>query len=173
MPRRIYTYPIESGWGGLNLLSSFGALLFAFSFVVFLWNIVQSLRAGAFAGDNPWDAAGLEWATSSPPPPQNFDRIPFVTSRELLWAERDSLPVVTGLAVDRRQILVTTVAEGKPDIRERSPDPTIWPLVSAIFVGALFIGSIFTPWAVVWGALPVSVALILWFWPKRLEEEER
>jgi cytochrome c oxidase subunit 1 len=69
--------------------------------------------------------------------------------------------------------VVSTVTEGKADLRESSPDPSVWPLVSAIIVAGLFIGSIFTPWALVWGAAPITVALILWFWPKTpLEDVE-
>jgi cytochrome c oxidase subunit 1 len=172
MPRRVYTYQAEMGWGPLNLLVTIGAAFFFLSFVLFLWNAVTSLRAGAPAGDNPWDAGTLEWATSSPPSPQNFDRIPFVTHREPLWAQRDALTVVAGLAVDHREVLVTSVTEARPDLRETSPAPSIWPFVSAIAVGATFIASIFTPWGVVWGAAPVGVALICWFWPKGAPEDE-
>jgi cytochrome c oxidase subunit I+III len=172
MPRRVYTYQPEMGWGDLNLVVSIGAAFFFLSFVVFLWNVLSSLRGGAPAGDNPWDAGTLEWATSSPPPPQNFDRIPFVASREPLWAERVTLPVVTGLAVDHRELVVSTVTEARPDLRESSPDPSIWPLLAALAVGATFIGSIFTPWAVVWGTPPIALALIGWFWPKGNKEDE-
>ena len=66
MPRRVYTYPAELGWGSLNLLSTIGAFVFALSFALLIWNVLQSLRRGEIAGDNPWDAGTLEWATSSP-----------------------------------------------------------------------------------------------------------
>ena len=66
MPRRVYTYPAELGWGSLNLLSTIGAFVFALSFALLLWNVLQSLRRGEPAGDNPWGAGTLEWATSSP-----------------------------------------------------------------------------------------------------------
>jgi cytochrome c oxidase subunit I len=173
MPRRVYTYQPEMGWSTLNLVVSIGALIFFLSFVVFLWNALRSLRSGTLAGDNPWDAPTLEWATTSPPSPQNFDRIPVVTSREPLWAERDGLPVVAGIAVNYREVLVSTVTDARPDLRETSPQPSIWPLLSALAVGGTFLASIFTPWAVVWGAIPVGVALICWFWPKGTREDEQ
>jgi heme/copper-type cytochrome/quinol oxidase subunit 1 len=173
MPRRVYTYQPEMGWSTLNLVVSIGALIFFLSFVVFLWNALRSLRSGTLAGDNPWDAPTLEWATTSPPSPQNFDRIPVVTSREPLWAERDGLPVVAGIAVNYREVLVSTVTDARPDLRETSPQPSIWPLLSALAVGGTFLGSIFTPWAVVWGAIPVGLALICWFWPKGTPEDEQ
>jgi cytochrome c oxidase subunit I len=172
MPRRVYTYQPEMGWGELNLLATTGAVILFLSFVLFLWNALSSLRSGALAGDNPWDAGTLEWATASPPPPQNFDRIPFVTNREPLWAERESLPVVTGLAVNYRELVASTVTEAQADLRETSPSPSVWPFLSALVVGATFLGSIFSPWAVVWGALPLGLVLIGWFWPKDTKEDE-
>jgi cytochrome c oxidase subunit I len=72
MPRRIYRYADNPGWGELNLLISAGAVLMAVGTLLFLWNVLRSLRGGAPAGDNPWNAWTLEWATSSPPPPENF-----------------------------------------------------------------------------------------------------
>jgi cytochrome c oxidase, subunit I len=172
MPRRVYTYQPEMGWDNLNLLSSVGALIFFFSFVVFLWNTITSARSGSLSGDNPWDAGTLEWATSSPPPPQNFDRIPVVTNREPLWAEREMLPVAAGLSVENRELIVSTVSEARADLREASPEPSIWPLLAAIATGITFISSIFTPWAVVWGSCIVGVMLIGWFWPKGSKEDE-
>ena len=85
--------------------------------------------------------------------------------REPLWAARGDYPVVVGLAVDHRQLLVTTLTEAQPDIRESSPQPSVWPLITAIATTIFFVGSIFTPWAVVWGTPPIAVALIGWFWP--------
>ena len=69
-------------------------------------------------------------------------------------------------------MLLTTVADARPDLRESSPEPSIWPLVSAILVGLTFVASIFSAWAVVWGGLPIGIALLLWFWPKGTPEDE-
>jgi cytochrome c oxidase subunit I+III len=173
MPRRVYTYLPEMGWGPLNLLATAGALVLFISFVLLLVNAIRSAAVGELAGADPWEAGTLEWATESPPATYNFSRIPFVTHREPLWANRESLPVVTGLDVDSRQVITSTLTEAFPQLRESSPVPTIWPLLAAIAVAGTFLGSIFTPWAVVWGAIPVAITLTGWFWPKDIPEDRR
>jgi cytochrome c oxidase subunit I len=85
MPRRVFTYPNLPGWAALNMLSTVGAFVLLGSVLVFLWNLHVSVRAGEVAGDNPWDAFTLEWATTSPPPPENFTRVPPVRGRRPLW----------------------------------------------------------------------------------------
>src|SRR5918911_1691996 len=85
MPRRVFTYPDLPGWGALNLASTIGAGFLGVSVLALLWNIVVSRRRGALAGDNPWQAWTLEWATTSPPPPHNFDRLPPIRGRRPLW----------------------------------------------------------------------------------------
>jgi cytochrome c oxidase subunit I len=172
MPRRVYTYPVESGWGPTNFFVSAAALVLAASFAVLIWNVVRSLRNGAVAGNDPWGAGTLEWATTSPPQPYNFRRIPYVTHREPLWAERGARPVVSGLRVDSRELLSGSIALAEPETRESSPDNSIWPLIAAAAVGVTFVVSIFTPWAVVWGGALVAVTLIGWFWPKGNPEDE-
>ena len=81
MPRRVYTYPDLPHWGTLNMVSTIGAFILGASALVLVANIVRSLQAGAVAGDNPWNAWTLEWATSSPPPPDNFHALPPIRSR--------------------------------------------------------------------------------------------
>jgi len=85
MPRRIYTYSADRGWTLWNQLSTAGALILAVSFAIFFWNLFVSLRRGPASGDDPWDAWTLEWATTSPPAPYNFEQIPVVRSRRPLW----------------------------------------------------------------------------------------
>ena len=65
---------------------------------------------------------------------------------------------------------MTTVVDAEPETRESFPEPTIWPMLSAFATTVLFIGSIFTPWAVVYGAVPVFITMVGWFWPKRPDE---
>ena len=74
MPRRVANYLESDGWTTLNRISSVGAFLTGISTLFFLWNVWRSLRHGRLAGDDPWGGHTLEWATSSPPPPSNFDR---------------------------------------------------------------------------------------------------
>jgi cytochrome c oxidase subunit 1 len=166
MPRRVYTYPADMGWNTLNLLASIGALLIAVSVLLFIVNVVRCWRHGAIASANPWGASTLEWAVPSPPPAYGFAHTPVVQGREPLWQPATAPTYVTGLSIDDREQLVTTVLDAQPDHRFTEPQPSIWPLLAAIATTGLLIGSIFTPWAVVWGAVPVAITLIGWFWPK-------
>jgi cytochrome c oxidase subunit 1 len=85
MPRRIYTYQADRGWELWNALSTVGVAVQALAIAIFIWNVFRSLRRGEAAGDDPWNAWTLEWATTSPPPPYNFETLPAVRSRRPLW----------------------------------------------------------------------------------------
>lgn len=85
MPRRAFTYPDLPGWATLNMVSTVGAFILGFSVLMLACNIIWSLRRGEIAGDNPWNAWTLEWATASPPPEHNFERVPPVHGRRPLW----------------------------------------------------------------------------------------
>jgi cytochrome c oxidase subunit 1 len=172
MPRRIYTYQPEMPWSGLNMFVSLSAVILAAGFLLFFIDAIRSAVSGAAAPDNPWDASTLEWSTSSPPPSYNFSRLPVVSSLAPLSEKSETLPVASGLSVDRRELIVSSVVEALPEARESSPDNSIWPLWSALATTVLLIWSIFTPWAVVWGSIPVSIALIGWFWPKGTPEDD-
>ena len=85
MPRRIYTYAAGRGWESLNLIASVGVIFQAAGVACLIWNIIRTLRNGAPAGNDPWDAWTLEWATTSPPPEYNFAVLPEVRSSRPLW----------------------------------------------------------------------------------------
>ena len=124
----------------MNLLASLGVVLIAVSVIVFLGNVVTSLRHGAAAGANQWHAGTLEWAVSSPPPAYNFHCIPVVFRHEPLWIEGGERNVVTGLRADVREVLITHLVDARPDHRYRFPDPSIWPFLTAVATTGFFIG---------------------------------
>jgi cytochrome c oxidase subunit I len=98
MPRRIYTYPDLPNWGWMNMLSTSGVFFMSASALILVWNLAVSFFWGKIAGDNPWDAWTLEWATSSPPPHENFYALPPIRSRRPLWdiAHRDRPDTTVG-----------------------------------------------------------------------------
>jgi cytochrome c oxidase subunit I+III len=170
MPRRVYTYLPETGWGPLNLVATLGAMTIAASVVLLLVNLAWSLLEGAPAGEDPWEAPTLEWATASPPRPYNFHLIPTVQTRSPLWGRAADALVVSGLRTDMREILVTTMLDAEPDSRMRLPEPTVWPLIAAIATGVTFIVLIFTPWGLPLGAILLTGAFVGWGWPRSKDQ---
>ncbi|MFO7893808.1 MAG: cytochrome c oxidase subunit I [Longimicrobiales bacterium] len=148
MPRRIYTYAEELNLGGINLFMSLSALLMAFGTLAFAWNLVRSWRKGEKAGPNPWKAATLEWATTSPPPEFNFATLPEVRSRNPLWDHPEDFDEA-----------VYTEPEGGVHM----PDPSFWPLITAAGAAAtliLFMTDIW--WMPLIGLALTGVAIVNW-----------
>jgi cytochrome c oxidase subunit 1 len=170
MPRRVYTYQPDLPWSALNLFVSASAFLLASGFLLFFIEVVRAARRGERSGPNPWGASTLEWATASPPPDYNFAHIPVVTNGEPLWTGQ--FAVADGLRVDRRELVVSSAVEAEPQARESSVGASIWPFFTAIATSVMLIWSMFSPWAVVWGSIPIAICLIGWFWPKGSPEDE-
>jgi len=160
----VYTYLAVTGCGPLNLVATIGAVTIATSVLLFVINAVRSLRGDSVAGANPWESSGLEWAVSSPPPSYNFLYAPVAQSRHPLWETTVELPVFTGFRNDRREVLVTTAFDARPDSRHEHPRASIWPLYLALCMGVVFIGSIFSPYFVLGGLGLSLVGLAGWGW---------
>jgi cytochrome c oxidase subunit 1 len=89
MPRRVYTYPGDLGWNEMNLLSTIGAFMIGLSVMIFMFNMVNTLKNGEKVSDDPWDAFTLEWDTTSPPKKYNFLTIPLVRSRRPFYDKKN------------------------------------------------------------------------------------
>jgi cytochrome c oxidase subunit I+III len=172
MPRRVATYPTGLGWDGLNLVSTLGAYLVGAAVLVFLFNAAWSIRRGADAGTNPWQADGLEWASVAPVPPYNLRSIPPVRSRHPLWDEPDlpgriqNAEEYLGTAPEgRRESLVTTVIGGKPEYVARIAHPSYLPLLAAIATAAAFIGVLVSRYTLsLAGIAALLVIFAAWWW---------
>jgi cytochrome c oxidase subunit 1/cytochrome c oxidase subunit I+III len=174
MPRRVYTYADGMGWNWLNLVTTLGSYVFAVGVLLFIINLVSSYRRGQPAGDNPWDAPTLEWATTSPPPPYNFAVIPTVASRHPLWEDRlgeakQRSSLDAGLLLDHgRETLATTALEAEPDLILKMPADTCTPVILALSLTTLFTGLVLHLWwLAVTGGLAATADMIAWAWPER------
>jgi cytochrome c oxidase subunit I len=179
MPRRVYTYSPDMGWNTLNMITTVGSFLLAVGILLFLVNVAKSLKSGAPAGANPWDAHTLEWSVSSPPPPYNFAVIPTVASRHPLWeghlGERVRSSLDRGMLLDEgKETIATTPLDAVPDMVLEMPEDTIAPFLLTLGTTILFVGLLLKSWiAAILGAAITIAALVTWLWPRReLRERE-
>jgi cytochrome c oxidase subunit 1 len=122
MPRRVYTYPEGLGFEFWNRIETIGSMILGFSFLVFLFNVIRSLRKHPPAPADPWNGATLEWSIPSPPQEFNFPEVPVVHSRDPLWE----------LKRERGGTLPEPVRVSGKGIH--LPNPSYWPVVTAIGV---------------------------------------
>jgi cytochrome c oxidase subunit 1 len=93
MPRRVYTYANVSHLAILNGIASSGAAIMAIGVILLGACIYVGAWKRKAAGNNPWNAYTLEWATTSPPPEWNFDSLPPIRSERPVWdAEQQGAP---------------------------------------------------------------------------------
>jgi cytochrome c oxidase subunit 1/cytochrome c oxidase subunit I+III len=174
MPRRVYTYRADMGWNGLNMITTVGSYIFALGVLLLLINIARSLKKGAVAGPNPWNAPTLEWSVASPPPEYNFAVIPTVASRHPLWEDQlDEGPersvLDRGWVLDRgREALAVTPLDAEPELILKMPQDSYTPFALAVAATAGFTALLLNLWwLAALGGAGVLAALIVWLWPSR------
>ncbi len=140
MPRRIHSYPEGFGWDIWNLVATVGAFTIALSVVVFITNVIVSLRSKERVGADPWDGRTLEWSIPSPPPAYNFAEIPVVQARDAFWHRKyvedeqgRPLPVVAGGAQAEEE-------QGEAHGHIHMPSPSYFPLIAALGLPLLALG---------------------------------
>jgi cytochrome c oxidase subunit 1 len=162
MPRRVYTYQPGMGFELLNQLETLGALTLALGFLVFIINIIKTTRSPVKAPADPWNGATLEWSIPSPPQEWNFNEIPVVHSRDPLWElkrERGGPlpepPLTSGKGI-------------------HLPNPSYWPLVTAVGVLGAFVGIMLShrlgPWGIVAGMAVLFFGFFNWVFEKGYSE---
>ncbi len=186
MPRRVYTYPAGLGWEVYNLLSTVGGLVIAGGIAGFVGTVVRSYRWGEPAGANPWGADTLEWALPSPTLQHQWSSLPIVHSRHPVWDQDDLhrggerlerfVHALSQWPLRWRAAVTVTTADARPQEVFRVAGPSIWPLVTALGVVAIFAAELIKlRWGAVLGALVVVAGAIGWNWPQATpmtEEEE-
>ena len=157
MPRRISTYSDGLGWEVWNMMSTVGAFLIAASVLVFMYNVVRSLRSKELAGADPWDGRTLEWAIPSPPPVYNFAEIPQVKSLDDFWHTKyveneqgQPVPVVAGAAEQAEE------AEADAHHSIHMPSPSYFPIIAASGFPFMAFGFIYD-----FALIPVGAAVML------------
>jgi cytochrome c oxidase subunit 1/cytochrome c oxidase subunit I+III len=133
---------------------------------------VISLRSGAAAGPNPWDAYTLEWSVPSPTPPYNFAIVPQVATRHPLWEERLGESVHRsildeGLVLDHeKEALAVTSLDAQPEVIMKMADDSLAPVLLTVAMTLVFTGLLLHLWwLVIVGGAGVLATLGAWLWP--------
>ena len=155
MPRRISTYPDGLGWDLWNMIATVGSFLIAFSVLLFICNVIASIRSKKISVSDPWDGRTLEWMLPSPVPPYNFAELPIVTERDDFWhrkyVEDDNGEVSPILPGDAR---VEISKGGHRTIH--MPSPSFWPLVASVSFPLIGFGLIYDI-----ALIPLGIAVLL------------
>jgi cytochrome c oxidase subunit I+III len=178
MARRVYTYPAGLDLELTNLISTAGSFLQAAAILIFLANLVYTRFKGQPAGNNPWSADSLEWATTSPPPNYGFAVLPIVRSRHPLWDQAQlhvggerMEKLVHALAewpTRWRAALITSTQDARPEEIFRVAGPSIWPFAAAVCMTVIFTAEVFRLHLLTLvGVAGLVIAIVGWHWPEK------
>ncbi len=172
MPRRVYTYPTGLGWDWLNMISTIGSFVIAAGFAVFLWDLLRPKRHQPPVVRNPWNAGTLEWSRSVPSENWGVRSVPYVSSRYPVWDDPDLIDRIDAGRFylpdspdGRRESLITTVIDARPQHVQRVTGPSWLPIIAAAFTGGAFI---FPTFHIYWPAALCGAAalatIVWWLW---------
>lgn len=162
MPRRIYTYQEGIGWEIWNAISSLGSLMLAVGFLLFVYNVIISLRGPKTAGADPWDGYTLEWASESPPEPHNFSfdfPTDYQSERPLYHWKKDG----TWPPKQETRLRVSEI---------HLPMPSIWPFATAAGLTLMLTGLVLQGPLWVAGLVLSLAAMIVWSRERAFESDE-
>ncbi|HUG92309.1 MAG TPA: cbb3-type cytochrome c oxidase subunit I, partial [Planctomycetaceae bacterium] len=176
MPRRVYTYSAALGLDGYNIVATAGTVLLTAGFLVFVFDVVWSLRRGREAGRDPWGGDSLEWSVDSPPPVYGHFAPPVVDALHPLWtaapagvseAVERARSAMSGAPATFRATLVTDAVHGVPQAVQYLPGASYYPFLAAV---GLLLGSV-GALAQVYLLVPAGLvfaggAIAAWLWPK-------
>lgn len=175
MPRRVYTYLAVLDLDQWNLVATVGAFVFASGTVVFISDLLWSLRFGTRATNNPWGGDSLEWSTPSPPPAYGFLIPPVVYSRHPCW-ETDNPPTsdkntTAAIALKNqpeqwRATLVTDAVTGDVQAIAFLPGPSYQPLFVAVGLVVAMVAVLLEAYLVIFiGIAIMLISLTRWLKP--------
>jgi cytochrome c oxidase subunit I len=168
-PRRMYRYSpdrIGEGFFNLefwNLVSTIGSLLLALGVITFIVNVVKTGRRPRNAPLDPWDARSLEWMTTNPPKPHNFDVVPTVHALDEFFHrkyEEDEQTGETRLVRTAEEIMAEQEANAERDIH--LPAPSYWPILLAFALPVIGYGVIYNRILLVVGVGIVLLSMFGW-----------
>jgi cytochrome c oxidase subunit 1/cytochrome c oxidase subunit I+III len=171
MPRRVYTYPGDIGWGSVNLIETIGSYVLAAGLLLVAVNLTVSLFRGEPAGNDPFGGDTLEWSTTSPPPEYNFAVIPTVTSPYPMWdredREQDAGKLERGeMVLDTgHETPATSVLDAELDEIQEMPSES-WAPIALVLPLALLFTMLLTKHYVTAAVFAGTALLVLaaWHW---------
>ncbi len=150
MPRRIYTYVEGMGWEMWNGVATGGVFILILGFLFVLHNIGYHWKNGKQAPGDPWDGRTLEWSIPSPPPEYNFKEIPVVKGIDDWWITKQGSP---------QRSVPTSGGSGDEEHDIHLPQPSYWPMVSAIGLFISAYGVVFNDLIVPWGLATIGLVI--------------
>lgn len=172
MPRRVYTYEAGLGWDLPNSISSVGSFILAMGIAMILLDIILHFRFGRLAGNNPWHADSLEWATDTPPQPYNFISLPANPTRHPMWSQPDLQATIaegrhalSEIDHGRRETWGSDPVTGKIRDIIHLPGNSWLPFYAALALAALCISLLIRNYDLALITLLISLILLLrWSW---------
>ena len=172
MPRRVFTYPSGLGWDELNLVSTIGAFVLACGIAIVAFDVARPRRKQPYAPRNPWNAGTLEWVQEMPGESWGIRSIPEIDSRYPIWDQPNLVRDIDegrfylpDAQEGRRETIVTSPIDARPQYCQRLPGPSFIPLIAAVATGGFFVLGTFGQWWLAIVSLVVTVAVVsAWLW---------